>query len=390
MNCISCREAFDSTQCQPMLICKDNHSVCALCAKNLLHCNICNANALPQSKKNHSLLNLVIASNVGSFSPEIPSSDIKIGRKIGEGGQAVVYEGTWCGAPVALKAVSLTEEGVSLLKREVSFLSRLANPHILRVFGLTYLEDKVAIVMEKASGSLNTPSKLSAMTLKHAIDICNSVAYLHSQSAVHGDIKPANILILHGEVRIGDFGTSRTIANTTKLPSSTAITAKYAPPEAFDNEIHPAGDVYSIGVVLFELLTNTEAFAGLNPMALFGAKMNDKPLPFPANVPLPLKELITNCCRKEPNERPCVFQVINVLESLRDSLALEVELVQSSRSNQMNHCLSNADIERAVAQANAANEDRIAGLEQQLEEVAAENNQNKAQLDRVRAENQTL
>ncbi|KAL0209789.1 hypothetical protein P9112_009873 [Eukaryota sp. TZLM1-RC] len=87
----------------------------------------------------------------------------------------------------------------------------------------------------------------------------------------------------------------------------------------------------------------------------------------------------------------------NVLKSLRDSLGLKVDLVQSSRSNQMNHCLSSADIERAVAQANAANEDRIAGLEQQLEEVAAErdqiateNDQNKAQLDRVRAENQTL
>ncbi|KAL0210245.1 hypothetical protein P9112_010329 [Eukaryota sp. TZLM1-RC] len=404
MNCTACREAFDSTNRQPLLICKDNHSVCASCTKNLTHCNICNARVLPQPKKNNSLLNLVVASNVGSLCPEIPSSDIKIGHKIGEGGQAVVFDGIWCGAPVALKAVSLTDKGVEMLRREVSFLSRLANPHILRVFGLTYLEDKVAIVMEKASTSLNTPSKLSPMTLKYAIDICNAVAYLHSQSAVHGDIKPGNILILHGEVRISDFGTSRTIAKTTKLPSSTAITAKYAPPEAFANKIHPAGDVYSVGVVLYELLTNTTAFAGLDPMALFGAKMYDNPLPFPANVPPALSELISNCCRKEPKERPCIDEVIIVLESLRNSASLQANKVQSPISNQVNHRPSNSDIERAVAQANAANENRIVGLQHQVEQIACQRNQiiserdqiatqrdqQKAELDRVRTENQSL
>ncbi|KAL0208003.1 hypothetical protein P9112_010590 [Eukaryota sp. TZLM1-RC] len=111
--------------------------------------------------------------------------------------------------------------------------------------------------------------------------------------------------------------------------------------------------------------------------------MNDKPLPFPANVPLPLKELITRCCRKESNERPCIFEVINKTPN------------QVSTSNQIHHRSSNSDIERAVAHANVANENRIVGLQQQLDQSSAERDQiakeqQKAELNGDRTENQTL
>ncbi|KAL0214046.1 hypothetical protein P9112_006230 [Eukaryota sp. TZLM1-RC] len=93
--------------------------------------------------------------------PEINASDIQLGEKIGEGGFASVYSARWFSLDIAVKMVSLTEEGKKLLKKEIALLSFLNSPAILRVFGIAYFDDKMGIVMERATSSLPTPSPLS-------------------------------------------------------------------------------------------------------------------------------------------------------------------------------------------------------------------------------------
>ncbi|KAL0237895.1 hypothetical protein GEMRC1_012369 [Eukaryota sp. GEM-RC1] len=270
--------------------------------------------ALPKAVTGVCIENILLIRNLSIQSQEQLVVDFN-GQNIGKGGFATVYEGKWFGAPVAVKTVSLTDDGVLMLKKELSFLMKLAHPNILRVFGLCDINDKVAIVMERADHSLLTPSVLSQQNVNYAIEICHAVSFLHSQGVIHGDLKPGNILLLNKSIRIADFGTSKTIAKTTIKPSTTAITPKYAPPEAFSNKLFPASDVYSLGIIFYELLTNRIAFEDLDPIAMFGAKMNNTHLPF-NNVPKELQEIITRCCSINPESRPSIDELLTFLKSL--------------------------------------------------------------------------
>ncbi|KAL0232754.1 hypothetical protein GEMRC1_011501 [Eukaryota sp. GEM-RC1] len=127
--------------------------------------------------------------------------------------------------------------------------------------------------MEKATSSLPCPSKISRKTLRYAKELCHGVLFLHSNSIVHGDLKPANILLVSDAIRIADFGTSRNLQATATSTTSFGLTHKYSAPEQFDNILSPMSDVFSLGIILYEMLTNHEAFHGLTATAMFGAKM---------------------------------------------------------------------------------------------------------------------
>ncbi|KAL0231151.1 hypothetical protein GEMRC1_010556 [Eukaryota sp. GEM-RC1] len=169
--------------------------------------------------------------------------------------------------------------------------------------------------MEKASSSLPTPNSLSPLTLRYATELCRAVMFLHLKSIVHGDLKPANILLVDDHVRVADFGTSKNLAATTLISKANAMTPKYAAPEQFDSNAVPASDIYSLGMVLYELLTGKEAFKGFQMLQLFGAKMRGTSLPFDKSTPQYLQELITNCLNTEPSSRLNINEIIEILNS---------------------------------------------------------------------------
>ncbi|KAL0239777.1 hypothetical protein GEMRC1_009885 [Eukaryota sp. GEM-RC1] len=323
MNCSTCYQSFNLSDRVPVLICCEGHSCCSRCSQKLKQCPLCRLECLKERKVNFALKDLIKASRDGDLCPQIPSDQIFLGDKIAEGGFALIYAAEWFDIPVAIKMVSLTDKGKKELQREMSLLFSLNHPSILRVFGLTFFDDSVAIVMEKASSHIPSPTLLSSTTLRYAKELCQAVKFLHLKSVVHGDLKPANILLVDGHVRVADFGTSRNLADTTLVTRATAMSPKYAAPEQFDSRPGPFSDIYSLGLVLYELLTGRIAYDGFSMMQILGAKVHGKPLPFDDSTPKCLQELIMKCINPEASYRP----ILNfMIESLCD-LQLQLSLV---------------------------------------------------------------
>ncbi|KAL0237929.1 hypothetical protein GEMRC1_012403 [Eukaryota sp. GEM-RC1] len=243
MDCFSCCKPFNLSKRLPLLLCDFGHTACAHCASSLKQCPICRTDS-PL---------LIEAARKGDLCPEIPANQIKLFNKIDEGGFAVVYAAEWFQLPVAVKMISLTEKGRLKLQKEMNLLIQLNHPAVLRVYGLCFWEDRIGIVMERASSSLLSPNSFSFLTVEYAKQLCQGVSFLHSKAVVHGDLKPGNVLLVDNRVRIADFGTSRNIESTTTVPRNNAMTVRYAAPEQFDNQMTPQSDIYSIGIMLYEL-----------------------------------------------------------------------------------------------------------------------------------------
>ncbi|KAL0243098.1 hypothetical protein GEMRC1_005659 [Eukaryota sp. GEM-RC1] len=144
----------------------------------------------------------------------------------------------------------------------MNLLVQLNHPAVLRVYGLCSWEERIGIVMERASSCLPSPNSFSFLTVEYAKELCQGVRYLHSKSVVHGDLKPGNVLVVDDRIRIADFGTSRNIESTTTIPRTAAITLRYAAPEQLDDSVTPQSDIYSIGIILYELFQKKKLFKG--------------------------------------------------------------------------------------------------------------------------------
>ncbi|KAL0238261.1 hypothetical protein GEMRC1_012734 [Eukaryota sp. GEM-RC1] len=223
MDCFVCCESFNLSNRVPLLICCEGHTCCSQCSESLNQCPLCRSDCLAERKVNYALQDLVKASRDGELCPQIPSDQIVLGDKIAEGGFADVYSAKWFDLPVAVKMVSLTE---------------------------------------------------------HAKELCQAVKFLHLKSVVHGDLKPANVLLVDDHVRVADFGTSKNLAATTLVTRSNAMSPKYAAPEQFESNASPFSDIYSLGLILYELLTGREAFAGYSMMQIVGAKSSRQTITF--------------------------------------------------------------------------------------------------------------
>ncbi|KAL0251527.1 hypothetical protein GEMRC1_000740 [Eukaryota sp. GEM-RC1] len=319
MECLSCCEPFDLAEHLPLLICNNGHTVCSSCSELLNNCPLCRIPCLEGRQINFALRGIVEATRQGDLCPKIDESEIVLGEEIAKGGFAEVYAAEWFQLPIAVKMISLTEEGRLKLQKELNFLLQLNHPGILRVFGLTFFNDKIGIVMEKASSSLPTPNVISYETVQYAIQLCQAVKFLHSKSVVHGDLKPANILLVDGKVRIADFGTSRNISATCTFTRSSAITHKYAAPEQFDGEFSPMSDVYALGIVLYELFSNQLAFK---------AKIKEVPFVFDDSIPMTVKNIITKCMAVTPSNRPQVVEILSILNNLEFPAHPQIDISQ--------------------------------------------------------------
>ncbi|KAL0231554.1 hypothetical protein GEMRC1_010958 [Eukaryota sp. GEM-RC1] len=143
---------------------------------------------------------MIKASLNGDLCPQIPSDQIVLRDQLCEGNSATICAVEWLDVPVAVKMVALTES--CQLQQEMNLLFLLNHPSILRVFGISFFDKTIGFVMEKATSSLPTPNSLSPLTLRYATELCRAVMFLHMKSIVHGDLKPANILLVDDHVRV--------------------------------------------------------------------------------------------------------------------------------------------------------------------------------------------
>jgi serine/threonine protein kinase len=212
-------------------------------------------------------------------------SAYSLDRELGRGGMAVVYAGHQreLDRPVALKVLAEHLAGNAEFRdrflREARIAARLHHPHLVRTFDVTEHDGLPCIVMELLPGGTLVGGSL---TREEAAQVADALAYAHERGVVHRDLKPANLLRgQNGEVKIGDFGIARAAEETMLTDAGTVLgTLRYLSPEqAAGTAVGPEADVYSLGVVLQELLAE----------------------PDPA--------LVARCLAEDPRERPSAAAV---------------------------------------------------------------------------------
>jgi serine/threonine-protein kinase len=216
--------------------------------------------------------------------------------------------------------------GVSLdrFHREIQLVARLQNPHIVPVITAGEADGVPFFTMPFVEGrslrdTLSAGTKVSITEGANILrDVATALAYAHERGIVHRDIKPDNVLISGGAAVVTDFGVAKAIstARTGTAPggSLTQIgfslgTPMYMAPEqaaADPNSDHRA-DIYSFGIMAYELFAGAPPFAGRSPAALLAAQMTETPPPLSAtrpDAPVPLVELVRRCLEKDPAKRP--------------------------------------------------------------------------------------
>jgi serine/threonine protein kinase len=236
---------------------------------------------------------------------------------IGEGTFGRVYRGRdrRLARPVAVKLIKpwWTEDPdwVQSFEREAQMLARVSDPGIVQIFDVGHAEQGLYYVSELVDGeNLATRLRRGPCAPWYAAgvaeQVCRALARAHDQRVVHRDIKPANILIAQGgRVKIGDFGIARLAEGSTDGGAATIVgTPRYmAPEQARGRPTTPATDVYSVGVVLYEMLSGQPPFTDPSPIELALRHLQDDPAALPSSTPGPLAEITAQALAKQPGRR---------------------------------------------------------------------------------------
>jgi serine/threonine protein kinase len=250
---------------------------------------------------------------------------------IGEGAFGRVYRGLdrRLERPVAVKVIKpwWAEDSawVERFQREAQLLARISDPGIVQIYDIGHAEHGPYYVAELVDGEslaerLRRGPLEPAEARAIAEQLCDALAGAHAQGIVHCDVKPANVLIAAaaagaatttaaiaggGKVKVGDFGVARLAEGTSQAPSATvAGTPRYMSPEqARGRPTGPATDVYSAGVVLYEMLAGEPPFVHGSAVELGLRHVQEQPPRLPPEIPAPLREVVERALAKEPADR---------------------------------------------------------------------------------------
>ncbi len=263
----------------------------------------------------------------------IRADELQLVRRVGVGGFGEVFEASWCGTTVAVKkllAFALSDESHVLAEfvRELQMLARLRHPNILLLVGFCADKGSQAIVSEFCSrGSVwnalhGSPAAVAEFDMARrrvvARQVAAAMAYLHNAKILHRDLKSPNILLTGSfDARVADFGLSRTFAASTVTGIGTVA---WSAPETLSagKESDCPADVYSYGVVLWELGTGLAPFGDVPPIAVaLGVMQRTLSLDSASMVPdaCPVfATLLPRCIAFEANDRLTFMQVLQVFE----------------------------------------------------------------------------
>lgn len=281
--------------------------------------------------------------------------DVRIYNLVGKGSFGHVYFGCFRGVNVAVKVISpFGPKEVRSCAREILILSSIISPHIVSLYGVVICKEGNVfhLVMELMAESLsnwihgtrgyNNPSQTSQVLelLNIAYLIANAIAELHLSQApvLHRDIKPSNIFFSKsGEVKLGDFGLARFLeydSDSSKLTGSTGTFEYMAPEVIRDEEYGRPADIYSLGVMLIELITGRKPFTEqyLLPIhAARGVAKGTVKAAIPSGLHPEFENLIQLCIDHNPVNRPTIAQVKTKISTL---CSLQREGIQVMRLHQ--------------------------------------------------------
>jgi CHASE2 domain-containing sensor protein len=248
----------------------------------------------------------------------------KIIQLLGKGGMGTVYKGLdpALDRPVALKTIrldfALSPAEISELKerliREAKAAGRLSHPNIVTIYDVGEERDLHYIAMEYLSGYtledfIKKKGELNyRIVAKIIMQACEALSYAHHHGIVHRDIKPANVMLLEDfHVKVMDFGIARLEAGSLTKSNVTLGTPHYISPEQLEGK--PAdkrSDLFSLGVVIYELLTRQKPFFGENVSSVMYRILNHDPPP-PSTInqktPLVFDRIVSKVVAKKPEER---------------------------------------------------------------------------------------
>ena len=244
----------------------------------------------------------------------------KIVERIGSGGFSEVYKGfdPLIKRHVAVKTLTARDPDLrSRFSQEAEIAGRLQHRNIVTVFDFGFEGEMPYLVQEYLAGEdLDRKIKRDTpLPLATRIDILYQVALglanAHGEGIIHRDIKPGNVRILEdGTAKIMDFGIAKLLNEDTGLTKTgmTVGTAAYLAPEQIrGRRADPRTDVFSFGVMAYELLTSSRPFAGAQISAVLYQILNEEPHPLvarAADCPPPLADLVMRCLHKDPEARP--------------------------------------------------------------------------------------
>jgi len=270
-------------------------------------------------------------------------SHYRILEKLGGGGMGVVYkaEDTKLKRTVALKFLppELTRdpEAKQRFIHEAQAASALQHDHICTIHDIDETDDgRMFICMDFYGGeTLKKKIERGSLTINEALDLAIQVAKgleaAHEAGIIHRDIKPANVMITSkGEVKVVDFGLAKLAGQTklTKAGSTLGTVAYMSPEQVQGEEADEQTDIWSFGVVLYELVTGKLPFRGEHEPAMMYSIMNEQAKPLRAlrpETPEALEQIITHCLQKDRTQRAKTIREISAeLSNLRGAVPLAV------------------------------------------------------------------
>ncbi|XP_074316904.1 serine/threonine/tyrosine-protein kinase HT1-like [Silene latifolia] len=286
-------------------------------------------------------------------------SQLLIGCKFAAGRHSRIYRGLYNHKEVAIKLISQPEEDPDLASKiegefasEVSLLFRLTHPNIITFFAACKKPPVFCIITEYMSGGslrkyLHQQEPHSVpldLVLKLALDIARGMQYLHSQGILHRDLKSENLLLDHDMcVKVADFGISCLESQCCDTKGFTG-TYRWMAPEMIREKKHTKKvDVYSFGIVFWEILTALIPFDNMTPeQAAFAVCQKNARPPMPTQCPAQLSRLIRRCWSSKPDKRPHFDKIVTILESYAESYHKDSEFFsnfETSHDRKIFRCL---------------------------------------------------
>ena len=311
----------------------------------------------PPASRSSTLAPAAVTPPVPAAPTSFSNGRYEVTKFLGEGGKKKVYlaHDTMLDREVAfalIKTEGLDEVGMIRVNREAQAMGRLgSHPHIVTVFDLGQENDQPFMVTELMGGGdvegLVEDSLENRVPMEQAMEIgravCRGLEFAHSRNIVHRDLKPGNVwLTSDGIAKIGDFGLAVATDRSRLTTEGMMVgTVSYMPPEqAMGGEVTPKADLYSLGAMMYEMVTGRPPFLGDDAIAIIGQHINTPPVSptwHNSACPRALEALILRLLAKNPEERPdSASDVLTVLDGVGTEVSVEQPAVASDGASSVN------------------------------------------------------